>query len=64
LRSLTSLPENIKLPEKCGSLDLSSLTSLPENIKLPKEISGYLYLRSNLRKIWDEIVTKQSKKKK
>jgi len=47
LRSLQSLPENIKFPDTInGSLDLRSLQSLPENIKFPDTIKGYLYLSS------------------
>jgi len=34
LRSLTSIPEGLKLPESIGGgLDLSSLTSIPEGLK-------------------------------
>jgi hypothetical protein len=44
LRGLTSLPADVKFPEKVGGyLDLRGLTSLPADVKFPKEC-GYLDL--------------------
>ena len=48
LSGLTSLPENVTFPEKCGSLYLSSLTSLPENVTFPEKC-GYLDLKKELK---------------
>jgi len=43
LRSLTSMPENVKF-ENQGNVDLESLTSMPENVKF--ENQGYVDLES------------------
>ena len=44
--NVTTLPDNVKFPSKCGYLDLRSLTTLPDNVKFPETIDGYLYLSS------------------
>ena len=45
LRSLTSLPNNIKFPETIeGELDLINIKLLPNNITFPKSVGGYLNL--------------------
>jgi len=46
LRSLTTLDPKVKLPTKCGYLDLRSLTTLDPKVKLPTTINGSLDLRS------------------
>ena len=44
LSGLTSLPDGVKFPQECGSLDLRGLTSLPDGVKFPEKIGGSLYL--------------------
>ena len=46
--NVTTLPDNVKFPSKCGYLDLRSLTTLPDNVKFQSKC-GNLYLSSDLK---------------